>query len=81
MPFTDRAIQIVAEDKLRQAIAEGEFDHLPGLGQPHPIFDEPYDPHAWLRRKLAREGLGEAAAQRLEYAPRSQDLTKNNVVL
>jgi hypothetical protein len=55
--FGDRAIRIVAEDKLAAAIAAGEFDHLPGLGKPHPIFDEPYDPLWWVRRKLAREGL------------------------
>lgn len=53
----DRAIMIIAEDKIEAAIQAGEFDNLPGLGQPHPIFDEPYDPHAWLRKKLHREGL------------------------
>jgi len=37
----------------------GEFAALPGLGRPHPIIDEPYDPHGWFRRKLAAEGLGE----------------------
>jgi hypothetical protein len=55
--MTDRAIQIIAEDKIRAAIADGDFDRLPGLGRPHPIFDEEYDPHWWIRRKLAREGL------------------------
>ena len=55
--FTGRALEIVADDKIRRAIEEGQFDHLPGLGQPHPIFDEPYDPHWWIRRKLERESL------------------------
>ena len=59
--FTERAIQIVAEDKLRAAIAAGEFERLSGLGKPHPIFDEEYDPHWWIRRKLAREGLQDEA--------------------
>ncbi len=59
--FSDRALEIVADDKIRAAIEEGQFANLPGLGRPHPIFDEPYDPHWWVRRKLAREGLGGAA--------------------
>ena len=31
--FSERAVAVVAEDKIRGAIARGEFDHLPGLGQ------------------------------------------------
>jgi hypothetical protein len=55
--LSDRAIQIIADNKIRAAIAAGEFDNLPGLGQPAAIFDEPYDPHWWIRRKLKRETL------------------------
>lgn len=55
--FSDRALEMVADDKIRRAYQEGQFDQLPGLGAPHPIFDEPYDPHWWIRRKLAREQL------------------------
>jgi hypothetical protein len=55
--LTDRVIQIVAENKIRAAIEAGEFDNLSGLGQPAAIFDEPYDPHWWIRRKLKREQL------------------------
>jgi hypothetical protein len=55
--FTDRAIQLVAESKICAAIDAGEFDNLPGLGKPAGIFDEPYDPHWWIRRKLKREQL------------------------
>jgi hypothetical protein len=55
--LTDRAIQVVAENKIRAAIEAGEFDNLPGLGQPAAIFDEPYDPHWWIRRKLKHEEL------------------------
>jgi hypothetical protein len=55
MTLSDRAIQIVAENKIRAAIEAGEFDHLPGLGQPAAIFDEPYDPFWWIRRKLKQE--------------------------
>ncbi len=54
---SSKAIQIVAEDKIRAAITDGQFDNLPGLGRPHPIFDEEYDPHWWIRRKLTREGI------------------------
>ncbi|MBX7168253.1 MAG: DUF1992 domain-containing protein [Pirellulales bacterium] len=55
--ISERAIRLVAEDKIRAAIADGAFDNLPGLGQPHPIFDEPYDPLWWIRRKLQQEVL------------------------
>jgi hypothetical protein len=55
--LSGRAIQIVAENKIRAAIEAGEFDNLPGLGKPAAIFDEPYDPHWWIRRKLKREQL------------------------
>lgn len=55
---SDRAIELVAEDKIAAAIRDGMFDDLPGLGKPHPVFDEPYDPHWWIRRKLAAEALG-----------------------
>ena len=55
--LTDRAIQVIAEYKNRAAIEAGEFDNLPGLGQPAAIFDEPYDPYWWIRRKLEREQM------------------------
>jgi hypothetical protein len=55
--LTDRAIQIIADNKIRAAIDAGEFDNLPGFGRPAAIFDEPYDPHWWIRRKLRREQM------------------------
>jgi hypothetical protein len=64
--LSDRAIQVIAENKIRAAIAAGEFDHLPGLGQPAAIFDEPYDPHWWIRRKLKREQLTAYISRRIE---------------
>lgn len=57
MNFTDRALQLAAEEKLQSAIAAGEFDNLPGLGKPCPLIDQPYDPHWWVRAKLRLEGL------------------------
>jgi hypothetical protein len=55
--FSDRAIQIVAENKIRAAIEAGEFDNLPGFGQPSELIDELYDPHWWIRRKLREEQM------------------------
>lgn len=62
--FTDRAIRIIAEDKIQAAIRAGEFDNLPGLGQPFDWCDEPYDPNWWIRRKLKDEDLQSTTAQR-----------------
>ncbi len=45
------------ERKIREAQAEGEFDHLPGFGQPIPDLDEPLDENWWVRKKLRREQL------------------------
>ncbi len=53
--FSDRAISIVAENKLRAAIEAGEFDNLPDFGRSSELVDEPYDPHWWIRRKLKSE--------------------------
>jgi Domain of unknown function (DUF1992) len=55
--LTDRAIQIIADNKIRAAIEAGEFDNLPGYGKPLESIDEPYDPHWWIRQKLRREEL------------------------
>lgn len=55
--LTDRAIQIIAENTIRAAIEAGEFDNLPGFGKLAAIFDEPYDPYWWIRRKLQREQI------------------------
>lgn len=54
-PISQRAIDIIVEDKLAAAYREGVFDSLPGFGKPHPIFDEPYDPQGWVRQKLRDE--------------------------
>jgi len=58
MPLgSERAIQLVADSKIRAAIEAGEFDNLPGFGKPSPLIDEPYDPLWWVRRKLRQEEL------------------------
>jgi hypothetical protein len=55
--FSDRALRVVAENKLRAAIEAGEFDNLPGLGKPSPLIDEPYDSLWWVRQVLRAEQL------------------------
>jgi hypothetical protein len=55
--LSDRAIQIVAENKIRAAIEAGAFRNLPGFGRPAAVLDEPYDPFWWMCRKLKREQL------------------------
>ncbi len=56
MHFTDLAIQIIADDKIRTAIERGEFDRLPGLGKPL-YLDDADDPDWWIRKKLREEDL------------------------
>jgi hypothetical protein len=56
--LTERAIQIIADNKILAAIEAGEFDNLPGLGKPCDLIDAPYDPHWWIRSKMKQEQLG-----------------------
>jgi len=55
--LSDRAIQIIADNKIRAAIEAGEFDKLPGFGKPIASIDDPYDPYWWVRQMLRREEL------------------------
>jgi hypothetical protein len=43
--------------QIREAQDRGEFDELPGNGQPIPDLDKPYDENWWIRGKLRSEGL------------------------
>jgi DnaJ-like protein len=45
------------ERKLREAMARGEFDNLPGAGRPIADLDKPHDELWWVRQKLRRENL------------------------
>jgi len=47
----------LAEERIQAAQAEGQFDHLPGLGKPIPGIDEPHDDLWWVKDKLKREQL------------------------
>ncbi len=45
------------ERQLREAQEAGEFDNLPGFGQPSAEIDAPYDEMWWVRKKVRRENL------------------------
>src|SRR6476619_1439708 len=52
-----RAWQSLAEQRIQAALAEGQFDNLPGFGKPIPGIDEPHDELWWVKDKLKREQL------------------------
>ncbi|WP_030621723.1 DUF1992 domain-containing protein [Streptomyces sclerotialus] len=43
--------------QIREAAERGEFDDLPGAGQPLKGLDKPYDEMWWVRDKMERESL------------------------
>jgi hypothetical protein len=45
------------ERKIRESMEAGEFDNLPGRGQPIAELARPYDELWWLRKKLREEQL------------------------
>jgi Domain of unknown function (DUF1992) len=47
--WIDRQIRIAAE--------QGQFENLPGKGEPLPDLDRPHDEMWWVKRKLRRENL------------------------
>lgn len=46
-----------AERRIREAMAAGVFDRLPGFGQPIPEIDELWDENSWVKRKLRDEQI------------------------
>jgi hypothetical protein len=70
--ITERAIQLVADAKVKQAYADGKFDRLPGFGRPFEFDDTAYDPHWWIRRKVEIEAikLNAVAAYRFDKCSR-----------
>lgn len=54
--------------QIREATERGEFEDLPGAGEPLPDLGRPYDPNWWAKRKLRSEGLS--------YTPPSLALRK-----
>lgn len=49
------------ERVMRRAAEDGEFDDLPGTGEPIPDLDRPYDPSWWARMWIERERQSDAA--------------------
>ncbi|MFG1672269.1 DUF1992 domain-containing protein [Streptomyces sp. Y7] len=46
------------DKQIHDAQARGDFDQLPGKGEPLPTdLEAPYDELWWVKRKMAREGL------------------------
>ncbi|MEY2450941.1 MAG: hypothetical protein QOD92_515 [Acidimicrobiaceae bacterium] len=45
------------DKQIREAQENGEFDDLPGHGQPLPGIDRPRDELWWVRQKLRRENV------------------------
>lgn len=58
-----RAFRRIAERRIREGIASGAFDDLPGMGKPIPDLDQPYDPMWWIKKWLARERQTESQRQ------------------
>jgi len=48
---------LLAEERIQDAQAAGEFDNLPGFGKPIPGIDEPHDELWWVKDKLKREQI------------------------
>ena len=68
--FTERVIQLIADSQIEQAYRDGQFDRLPGFGQPFSFNELVCEPNWWLQRKLQAEQLKphpvtDAIAQRL----------------
>jgi hypothetical protein len=59
----ERAWRTIAENRIQSAIEAGEFERLPGLGEPLGDLGGLYDPNWWLRAKLRREELLQSVAQ------------------
>jgi len=47
----------LVDRKIREAIEAGEFDDLPGAGEPLPDLDGTYEPTWWVRKWMKREGI------------------------
>jgi hypothetical protein len=59
-----RAVELIAENRIREAIEQGKFEDLPGSGRPIADIDEPYDPDWWVKKWIRREGMGKLLAER-----------------
>ena len=55
--ITRRGIELLAENRIREAVQQGKFDRLPGRGRPLPEIDAPYDENWWVKGWLKRENV------------------------
>ena len=53
----------VADRQIREAMERGEFDDLPGTGEPLPDAGVAYDPAWWAKKWIARTRDDERAAE------------------
>jgi hypothetical protein len=51
------SLEAIVEEKIQEAYAAGEFEHLPGYGAPLPSLDEPLEEDWWIKEKLKREKI------------------------
>ncbi len=58
--------------QIADAQARGEFDNLPGAGQPLPHLGNPDDPDWWIKRLIDREQLEMSAALPPQLALRKE---------
>ena len=56
------------ERKIREATARGEFDDLPGAGEPIADLDD--DPLWWVKRWVRRERIGDAIREGRSRPPK-----------
>ena len=56
-PRNSENFESFAERQIREAQQSGQFDGLPGLGDPIPGIDEPLHDNWWIRDKLRRENI------------------------
>jgi hypothetical protein len=66
-------IASIAEERIRQAAADGAFDDLPGAGKPIEGLEEPHDTMWWVRGLCEREGLRVPATTAPRKPPRRRD--------
>jgi len=81
----------LAERRIREAGERGEFDNLPGAGQPLPGLDGSYDPDWWVKEWLRRNSLVDTAAElrrtiraelpRLQASPASRQTAERVAIL
>ena len=50
-------IEGLVERRIREAMEAGEFDDLPGAGEPLSGLDGAYDATWWVKRWMEREGI------------------------